>query len=100
MRQGWNFHGDIAIPLETDACMYYGEIGRPNGKIYEADSIEQGTFVETMILLLRESTHNDCENDEVNAFVRECQPFLGKSGHSIPPEIAQQLYYRFRELFN
>ena len=99
MRQGWNFHGDIAIPLETDACMYYRELGRPNGKIYEADSIEQGSFVEAMILLLRERTNKDCENEEVNAFVRECQPFLGISSHSIPPEIAQQLYNRFRELF-
>lgn len=100
IRDGWNFHGDIAIPLEGDARHYFGDIGRPVTKIYDADSIEVCNFVEVMILLLREKTGFNNEHEEIDEFVSECAPYLGVSGNSIEPEIADKLYRRFTQLFN
>lgn len=42
LRENWNFHNDIAIPLESDARHYYGDTDRPFTKIYDADAIETG----------------------------------------------------------
>lgn len=99
LRDGWNFHGDIAIPLEHNANSFYGGTFRPMNKIYDADAIETGNFVEVMILLLRESTHFSNEYDAIDEFVRECAPYLGKSGNSIDREIAAGLYAKFLELY-
>lgn len=56
MRQGWNFHNDIAICLEGDTRHYFEDIDRPVMKIYDADSNEICNFVEVMIILLCEKT--------------------------------------------
>lgn len=99
LREGWNFHGDIAIELEGIALRHYRDIKRPLDKIYDADSIEHGNFVEVMSTLLREETGNNNNCDDVDEFVKECGPYLGKSGHAIPKEEAQQLFDRFKELY-
>lgn len=99
LRDGWNFHGDIAIPLEGDARQYFGDINRPVTKIYDADSIESCSFAEVMILLLREKTGFNNECGEIDEFVKECAPYLGVSGNSIEPETASRLYERFTKLF-
>ena len=98
LRDGWNFHGDIAIRLENIASQYYGDIGRPVTKIYDADAIEQGYFVEVMIMLLRDQTGRNNEHEDVDEFVRSCAQYLGVSGNNIPNEIAQELFDRFEEL--
>ena len=100
LREGWNVHGDIAVELENDANYYFKGIGRPVDKIYDADAIELGRFVEVMILLLREKTSFNNEHDDIDEFVTDCAPYLGKSGNSIDPEIANQLYSRFTSLFS
>lgn len=99
LREGWNFHGDIAIPLEGIASSHYGRIGRPMGTIYDADAIEVSTFVEVMIILLRERTDMSDENDDIDEFVRDCSPYLGMSGNLIPKETAQRLFDRFENLY-
>ena len=99
LRNGWNFHGDIAINLERIARDYYGDIDRPVAKIYDADAIEHGNFVEVMVMLLREKTGKYNDNEEIERFVRECAPYLGVSGISIPKETAQQLFDRFKLLY-
>lgn len=100
LRDGWNFHGDIAISLEHIASHYYGDIGRPVTKIYDADAIEQGNFVEVMIILLREQTGRNNEYKEIEEFVRNCAPYLGVNGNTIPKETAQELFDRFNELYS
>ena len=99
LRSGWNFHNDVAIPLEGAACELFGDIGRPVNKNYDADAIEGGSFVEVMIMLLRAKTGNSNECEDIDEFVRECAPYLGKRGNCIDPEVADKLYRRFRNLF-
>ena len=99
VREGWNFHGDIAIELEGIACRHYGDIGRPVYKIYDADAIELGNFAEVMIELLRDKSHRNNEMVDIDGFVKECAPYFGESGHKIPKETAQDLFDRFRELY-
>lgn len=99
LREGWNFHGDIAIPLEGTASSHYGRIGRPMGTIYDADAIDVGTFVEVMIILLRERTDMADEIEGIDEFVRECSPYLGMSGNLIPKETAQRLFDKFNDLY-
>ena len=100
LREGWNFHVDIAIQLESDANYYFRGFDRPVDKIYDADAIELGRFVEVMIILLREKTNFNNEHDEIDECVTDCAPYLGKSGNSIEPEIANELYVRFTNLFH
>lgn len=99
LRENWNFHNDIAISLESIARHYYGDIDRPLTKIYDADAIESGNFVEVMIILLREVTHMINDNSVIDDFVRSCAPYLGMRGSEIPKETAQELYDRFKAIF-
>lgn len=98
LHKGWNFHNDIAIPLEGIARKHYGDIDRPYTKIYDADSIEQSNFVEVMILILREHTQYDNSHDEIEQFVVECGKYLGVNGNTIPEEEAQGLFDEFCNL--
>ena len=99
MRDGWNFHGYIAHSLEGDARRYFKWRDRPFDKIFDADNIEQGHFVEAMIILLRDKTSYTAENDDIESFVEKSAKYFGFSGNSIPPEEAQSLYDEFTELF-
>ena len=69
LREGWNFHNDIAVPLEHNACAIYGESGRPVDKIYDADAIEAGNFAEVMLLLLRAKSDYSSDRTDIDAFV-------------------------------
>ena len=99
LRKGWNFHNDIAIPLEGIASRCYGDIRRPFEKIYDADAIERGSFVEVMVVLLRNKTDMNNERYDVDEFLSECASYWGVNGNDIPPEIAQEYFDRFRELY-
>ena len=99
LRDGWNFHNDIAIELERIARSKYCSTERPYTKIYDADSIELGSFVEVMIILLREKTGMENNHTDIEAFVNKCGPYLGKSGNLIPKEIAQKLFNDFKQLY-
>lgn len=99
MREGWNFHGDIAISLEGDARRYFQWLDRPFDKIFDADSIEHNHFVEDMIILLRDKTNYTNENEEIESFVEKCSKYFGVSGNTIPSEEAQSLYDEFTTLF-
>ena len=99
LREGWNFHGDIAVTLESVATHHFGDIGRPMSKIYDADAIETGCFVEVMIILLRERTNMENDRDDIDQFIGRCAPYLGMSGNTIPHEIAHDLFTEFQELY-
>ena len=98
VRDGWNFKNDIAMRLEYFARDYFKDIDRPSGKIYDSDSIEAQTFAEVMIILVRQISNYTSENDKVEDFVKQCTPYLGKSGHKIDPEIANHLLDTFYSL--
>lgn len=39
------------------------------------------------------------DNPEIDDFVKECAPYLGMRGSEIPKETAQELYDRFKAIF-
>lgn len=99
LRDGWNFHNDIAIALESIARKKYCDNKRSSTKIYDADSIELGNFAEVMIILLRETTEMENDHADIDNFVNKCGPYLGKSGNSIPKATAQELFENFKQLY-
>lgn len=98
MRDGWNFHNDIAYSLENIACKNYNWKDRPYRTIFDADAIEGGSFVEAMIILLREKTNYSREIEDVNIFIDKCSKYFGKNGYEITPEKAQELFDEFKAL--
>ena len=98
LRDGWNFHGDIAISLESDACSVHGINGRPFDKIFDADAIELGSFAEVMIILVRDKTNFTNTDDKINEFIEDCVPYMGKSAAEIPADKADDLYNQFRQI--
>lgn len=98
IRNGWNFHGDIAIPLESIARECFGGIGRPVDKIYDADCIEQYSFAEVMISILRHRTSHYNDNVTIESFISRCSEYFGVSGNEIAPETADELFNEFRSL--
>ena len=100
LRDGWNFHNDIAMALESIARNQFGNVDRPFGKIYDADSIETGCFIEVMIILLRLKSKMEDNNDDITEFVKSCSEYLGESGNDIPNETAQNLLDRFIRIFD
>jgi len=83
----WSFHNQIAIPLEMNA--------RGLLKL-SANNIEGGIFVEVMLYLLRSKYGFDCD---LSSFIKECAPYLGKSGIEIEKERAISLYEMFLEKY-
>lgn len=98
IRNGWNFHGDIAIPLEGIAIECFGDIDRPVDKIYDADCIEQYSFAEVMISILRYKTSHNNDNDTIEDFINKCSKYFGLSGNEINHEIADDLFKEFQSL--
>lgn len=98
LREGWNFHGDIAIRLEMEARHIFGDMDRPYTKIYDADAIEMGYFAEVMVDLLREKSGRDNNRTDIDQFIKDLKPYIGKNGYEIPHKIAQGLLNRFFEL--
>jgi len=93
LRKGWNFHGDIAVPLEFIARRAFGYSDRPYTKICDADAIECGKFVEVMIAILRERTNMENGREDIDEFIRFSSRFIDDD--DIDDRIAQALYERF-----
>jgi hypothetical protein len=71
MREGWNFHSDVAMVLEEYARDHYiSNNSRTFNKIYDADAIQYGHFVEVMIMLLRDITNKSNEYERIDSFVK------------------------------
>lgn len=100
LRDGWNFHNDIAIPLENVARKMHGDYLRPLGKSYDADAIESGTFAECMIQIVREKTGYTTEDNDVNRFIEKCYSYMGVEGSQIDKHIAQSLFNEFNALID
>lgn len=98
LREGWNFHNDIALRLEMESRHIFGDRDRPYTKIYDADSIESGKFAEVMIDALREKTGRENDREDIDSFIKLCSKYVGTSGHQIDQRVAQGLLDRFMEL--
>ena len=99
LRPLWNFHNDIALRLERKARNVYGDTDRPYDKMYDADGIESfGYFAEVMIDLLRQKSGHENGRDDIDKFIKDLAPYIGKSGYEIPKKVAQGLFDRFLEL--
>lgn len=79
-----NFHGWIALPLETQA--------REMKIDTSADSIEGGEFIDLMLQILK---NKGISNEEFEA---RCLPYKGKTALEIPKKLAFELYDEFRSL--
>lgn len=91
----WNFHSSIALPIESIARQHYNCADRPRTKIYDADFIESGHFVEVMSIILREKTDYEISRSDVDEFMDKCAPYFAKSASEIPQDIAQNLLDEF-----
>ncbi|WP_409335926.1 hypothetical protein [Eubacterium sp. F2] len=89
-----SFHNNIALQLEDYACREFGDSGRPLGKWYDADSIENGNFAKCMITLLERKYGNDCPS-EVSYFIRECRQYMGARADQIGYDTAKSLFDEF-----
>lgn len=93
-----NAHGNIAVPLEFRAqeilnCDSMGVVGT----IFQADSIESGTFAEAMIYLLVEYANRQC-SEKNEEFIAKLAPFLGKSLNHMDYTEASELFAEFEAL--
>ena len=82
-----NFHGRIALPLETIAKEKNVTLF---GRAVTADSIEAGNFAEIMLAILLHEKKDDKE------FIANCQVFKGKPASEIPFEKAEELFNDFK----
>lgn len=100
LREGWNFHNDIAINLERIARNTFnpGKAYGSDDTIYCADAIETNTFAEVMIILLRKK-YGYKENTNIDNFSAKLQKVWAVSGIVIEPEVAESLFTEFKILF-
>ena len=99
LRDGWNFHNDIALVLANIARRHYGEGEFSTTKIYGANAIGLGHYVEVMIEILRDKTNREVNHHDIDQFVKDCAPYLGMREIDIPNEKAQELFERFQEIY-
>lgn len=100
VRDGWNFHGDIAIQLEGIARECFSETDIPIDKIYNADCIENYSFIEVMVHVLRHKTMFNNKQDAIEKFIKKCAKYFGKSGNAIDQQIANNLFEEFKSIID
>ncbi len=83
----FNFHSEIALPLEL---MAMEESIKLEDKEVNADDIETGAFVEVMLLILSKAQKSN------NSFSIKCYPYKGKTANEIGDEIAKKLFDEFK----
>ena len=99
LREGWNFHNDIALRVELFARARFGiSLEEVPNTIFYADMVEGGRFVECMICLLRNNFGYTATNTAVNEFIDKAAPFFNMSGIEMDSSTAQELLDEFWEL--
>ena len=89
--------GQIAYPLEMIAREFLGKDEKEIRETFlSADDIQNGTFVETMLFLLRQK-HGLCK--DYSEFARKAQPLFGKMLKTEDKELASILFADFTQLF-
>lgn len=99
LREGWNFHDDIAVKLEAMAARDLKSINRNVKRVYDAEVIEQGRFIEVMLVLLMERVLKVSIHEEIDQFARDCRPYAGLNVNVIPKEEVQRLFNTFLKLY-
>lgn len=89
-----NFHGHIALPLET-ICKLYVSSNNPSIPI-TADSIESGEFAASMVLMLCHKYRAGMPK-EVITFVKSCLDIFEVSGNSIHFSEAESMFKDFKK---
>ncbi len=89
MRDNWNFHADVALPLER-----YGRniIGK---SFVSADDIESGAFVDAILSILSVRIGN---LNDISDFIDMCMPYNGKPSSQILNKTAQTIFLEFERL--
>ena len=95
MKSSWSFRGHIAVPLEKISNVYAKKEGL---KIeFTANMIESGAFVSVMIFWLGYKYGN---STEVIDFIEQTVPFLKKGYLEFSKETAEELFEKFKLIFN
>lgn len=89
-------HG-LAIALETTARRIMNFNDRPVGTIYNSDSIECGSFVEVMVMLLKVG-NSFLIDEKIEIFANKYNSYTGKSINDIGIETATAIYEDFNKL--
>ena len=89
----------IALELEIKARGIMGFHDRPGGTIYDANSIECGSFVDVMVMLLKVK-NNFAENLEIDNFADRYHSYDGKSMNEIGLEKVTAIYGEFQALLS
>jgi len=92
LREGWNFHNDIGMVVESYAREYLGHKGNHHDEFTDADHVENGSFIEAMLYILRGKLG---ASEDLNDFAIRCAPYLGASSIKIPPDNADALLQEF-----
>lgn len=99
MGETWNAHNEISLSLETKAngLLQRGMRGASE-TIFNADSIDQWSFAEAMIALLRWKYGYD-DNIAIEEFSKSLAPVWGKGLSEIGRDTTCDLFNKFLELY-
>lgn len=91
MKEVWDFHGYVAVPLE-----YYGRkvVGE---SFMSADSIALGGFADGMIQILSVLYP---EPSQIYDFLIKCSSLKGLSARQIGNDSAREVFDEFKKLYN
>lgn len=89
MKEQWNFHNYVAIPLENYSRKYIGN------NHTTADDIDNGEFVDTMLSVLLVVYGNF---DDLEKFVDDCRNYDKLPHEKIPDSVAKELFADFERL--
>lgn len=95
----YSFHNDIAIPLEYEARKAFGFKDRNRGLMFDADSIELGSFVEVMLMTLY-CKNNYMSSLDIASFAEHCRKYFRVKGNGIAKDEAFEMFERFKKLLN
>ena len=89
MKEVWNFHGHVAVPLEYYGSRFIGEA------FFSADEIEDGKFIEAMQKILLIVCNR---SPETQSFIKKCKRYSDLPATKIPDEVSESLFSEFQGL--
>ena len=95
----YSFHNDIAIPLEYEARKTFSFEDRNRDLMFDADSIELGSFVEVMLMTLY-CKNNYMRSLAIESFAEHCRKYFRVNGNGIAKDDALEIFKKFKELLD
>lgn len=100
MREHWNFNANIAMELENIAKDYYKQDeGRPFDKIYDADAIQNGSFIDVMLIMLYAITNYKNNVKDIDNFRQKALKYVLYNPNEIDKFEAENLFTKFKKLY-